>query len=364
MYSTCIHCHAPLGRNDILERFPVGRRLAIDGEKGRLWVVCQVCRQWNLSPIDERWEAIEDAERLYRGTHLRTSTDNIGLAKLADGSELIRIGKAPRPEFAAWRYGARFTKRWLINAPGAAVASVLGVVGKVGGARLLFSVGAIPAAIVLGIATASIVVSRSRVVSRITLDGGERIPLTNSHIIRMRIITDEDEPLGWYLRLKHPPASRSHGWGAESDPEAIVRGAEAVRVASQLLPRLNRTGGHRGSVAEAVKILDRASDQNYVFRLAGRFDSASKSRRFGRYADEVAEETREPDTTSALAGAPVSIRLALEMAAHEEQERRALEGELAEIEKQWREAEEIAAIADSLVLPPSVLAQMERFRLR
>ena len=41
-------------------------------------------------------------------------------------------------------------------------------------------------------------------------------------------------------------------------------------------------------------------------------------------------------------------RLALEMAANEDVERRALEGELAELEAAWREAEEIAAIADRL----------------
>jgi hypothetical protein len=42
-------------------------------------------------------------------------------------------------------------------------------------------------------------------------------------------------------------------------------------------------------------------------------------------------------------------RLALEMAANEDSERRAMEGELAELEAAWREAEEIAAIADNLL---------------
>ena len=36
------------------------------------------------------------------------------------------------------------------------------------------------------------------------------------------------------------------------------------------------------------------------------------------------------------------------MTLHEESERRALQGELATLEAAWREAEEIAAIADSL----------------
>ena len=45
-------------------------------------------------------------------------------------------------------------------------------------------------------------------------------------------------------------------------------------------------------------------------------------------------------------------RLALEMAVHEESERRALEGELARLAEEWKEAEEIAAIADDMFLPP------------
>lgn len=47
-------------------------------------------------------------------------------------------------------------------------------------------------------------------------------------------------------------------------------------------------------------------------------------------------------------------RLALEMALHEEQERRALEGELWMLERAWREAEEIAAISDNLLVRKGV----------
>lgn len=82
MYSTCLFCHSALGANATLERFPVGRRLAFDSAKGRLWVVCRQCRRWNLTPVEERWEAIEDCERLYRATIVRVSTEQIGLARL------------------------------------------------------------------------------------------------------------------------------------------------------------------------------------------------------------------------------------------------------------------------------------------
>ncbi|HEV3051208.1 MAG TPA: hypothetical protein VGX50_12920, partial [Longimicrobium sp.] len=61
MYRICIFCSADLGSNDSIERFPVGRSLAFDGEKGRLWAVCGKCARWNLAPLEERWEAIEAA---------------------------------------------------------------------------------------------------------------------------------------------------------------------------------------------------------------------------------------------------------------------------------------------------------------
>ena len=56
------------------------------------------------------------------------------------------------------------------------------------------------------------------------------------------------------------------------------------------------------------------------------------------------------------------VRLVLEMAGHEDTERRALEGELALLEDAWREAEEIAAIADRLLVPPRIEELIERHR--
>ncbi len=51
----------------------------------------------------------------------------------------------------------------------------------------------------------------------------------------------------------------------------------------------------------------------------------------------------------ALDDLPRSTALALEMALHEDAERVALAGELLELEAAWKEAEELAAIADALV---------------
>jgi hypothetical protein len=68
------------------------------------------------------------------------------------------------------------------------------------------------------------------------------------------------------------------------------------------------------------------------------------------------------DTTVALNTIPAAIRLALEMAAHEETERRALEGELHLLASAWRDAEEVAAIADDMFLPASVDEELARLK--
>jgi hypothetical protein len=111
-------CKKPLGANEVVEAFPVGRRLAFDAARGRLWVVCRSCQRWNLTPLEERWEAVEACEELFRGTRVRTSSENIGLARHAEGLELVRIGRPLRPEFAAWRYGDQFGRRRAVNSAG------------------------------------------------------------------------------------------------------------------------------------------------------------------------------------------------------------------------------------------------------
>ena len=98
MYSTCIFCHASLGTNEAIEHFPVGRRLAFDAAKGRLWVVCRSCERWNLTPLDERWEAIEECEQLFSDAKLRVSTDHVGLVRLREGMTFVRIGVLKRSE--------------------------------------------------------------------------------------------------------------------------------------------------------------------------------------------------------------------------------------------------------------------------
>lgn len=112
-------------------------------------------------------------------------------------------------------------------------------------------------------------------------------------------------------------------------------------MAGRLLPAVNRYGGTRADVQRAVGELERES-------------------RPDRYFHTVATSPKFSDV--GLPRLPAAVRLAIEMAAHEETERRALEGELAALEESWRQAEEIAGIADSLLVPNAVVRTWQRLR--
>ena len=104
-------CNKPLGTNEVVEAFPVGRRLAFDASEAGSGSCAENASGGTCRPLEERWEAVETCERIFRGTRIRVSTENIGLAKHPEGLELVRIGEPLRPEFAAWRYGDQFGRR-------------------------------------------------------------------------------------------------------------------------------------------------------------------------------------------------------------------------------------------------------------
>ncbi len=329
MYSTCLFCHKPLGANEVLEGFPVGRRLAFDGAKGRLWVVCRSCERWNLSPLEERWEVIEACERLFRGTRLRTSTENIGLARLPEGLELVRIGAPLRPELAAWRYGDQFGRRRrnlyirgglalgglvLLNVGGAAVGVAMGAFGGVFAttfARYVFG-------------------SEDEVVARVRLADGRELAIKRGRLKQVNLYQLSTGEVALLL-----PDGRSH---------LVVSGGEARAAVKLLLPAVNRAGAGKRRVQEAVRLLEGVPDPTSFVAYAARHATATH--------------------TSSLRALPYPLRLGLEMATHEEAERRALEGELAALEEEWRRADELATISDQLTMPRWVTERLTALKRR
>ena len=322
MYTTCMFCTKELGRNESVEHFPVGNRLAFDASRGRLWVVCRKCERWNLTPIEERWEAVEECEILFERTRVRAQTENVGLARLPDGTTLVRIGDPMRREFAAWRYGDQFGRRrkkaFLI---GGAVAVGIGAVawgglaaGVISGTFLGQSGNFVNAWI------------NGRTLAKVKSPEGKVVALKRPDLMASRLVRTEDDQ-GWALEVRK--GKKEH---------LIFEGPEAREVAGRLMARLNSSGGKSSDVQDAVTRIEEAGHPDEFLRISGK-DAPSESWKAAQ--KDGLGKLKAPD------------RLALEMALHEEAERRALQGELWALEQRWKDAEEIAAIADGLLLPES-----------
>ncbi len=348
-------CNRQLGKNESIEHFPIGQRLAFDPDKGRLWVICPHCFRWNLTPLEERWEAIEDAERLFRAARLRMSTENIGLARLRDGTDLVRIGKPQRPELAAWRYGVQFSeRRKRVMIAGAAAAGVFGA-----GAAVLPTALIAPLLLPLAVASVAIIglgnltgnnaIFTPRFVQD---DAGSYLLVPQDALSWTRIVGDAER---WGLRVpfvdERPDRVRraldfiNHG----ARGERVLHGDRALEAARALLPLVNGTGANARAIEGAVSLVSEWGDASHGFAwAASRAHEWSLHTQFG-----------DPGSLSFL---PREVRLALEMSAFEEYERRALAGELADLERAWRQAEEVAAIADDLLTPSPVLRALNRLR--
>lgn len=359
MYAHCLFCTHDLGRNQALENFPVGRRLAYDAEKGRLWVVCTRCERWNLTPLEERWEAIDEAERLFRASRLRVCTDNIGLARVADDTDLVRIGSPQRPEMAAWRYGDQFRRRRRrFISGGVGGVAVAGAVLMLQPSAESFRAASLVSGMISGWAIILLpVLGNASIFARRTIrDGqGKYLVLTPNELSSARLVQGGAD--GWgvkvpYQSRRESAAPRARDWiktGAIG--EMLLTGEPAEQAMRQLLPLVNGQGASSGTVQRAVTTLDELGGPSSAFRgAAGHLHEYATKQNFG--------------DTGALHALPVAVRLALEMAAHEEQERRALDGELAMLQQSWRDAEEIAAIADDLELPHGVRGALARLTAR
>ncbi len=351
MYSTCLFCHRHLGANDAIEQFTVGRRIAFDSAKGRLWVVCQNCNRWNLTPVEERWEAIEDCERRFRGTKLRASTDHIGLARLSEGLELVRIGDPQRPEFASWRYGDQFAlrrRRAVIRNGVAAVGLVL-LVPIVG----LSILGTLAGEFISSLDPAAARQKRRRWPQRISrLVGPHGVEaVRNYEVETARLLAPTDsEPWGLQLTSRRGVALGKPWFHYDPRKQKTeIRGELALRAAMRLLPLLNRAGAPAKQVREAVAIVETDPDT---------------ARNFARAASLAVKSWDDPQQRGSITNLSTERLLALEMVAHEDTERRAVEGELMSLEGAWREAEEIAAISDNMFVPQRVTRWLTELKIR
>jgi hypothetical protein len=372
VYSTCIYCNRSLGSNEAIEAFPVGKRLAFDAVKGRLWAVCPHCTRWNLTPLEERWEAVEACERLTRSLTARAATDTVALFKAPDSTLLIRLGEALPPEIAAWRYSREYARRLArtVAIGAAASAAVAGAwfAGFVG-------VGAPSFGLVWIVGVNGLNIARfvRRGVGTVAVRGadGKRYTVSRGEFDQVQLMKGA-APYGWELYVKH-----TYG-------HFTLAGDAAERALGRLMVSINAIGALPATVRDATALAQGGGRESLLrvfaeaseisagdyFRLlrAQRAGTDIEGRRPGDAGynewDQSTKSGKHLRNNGALYNLGASHRLAIEMSLHEESERRAMEHELAPLEAAWREAEEIAGIADSLLTPPSVASELARLKSR
>jgi hypothetical protein len=358
MFSTCLFCHTDLGENDTVAECPVGQRLAFDAKKGRLWVVCTHCGRWNLTPIEERWEPIERCEQLFQDTWQRYTVENIGLARTKTRLELVRIGAALPPEIASWRYGARL-QRWARSSEPAR-----GLIKRSGRwiarqAAALLAHGAT----VAGLSDSAVLrLSTMRrgdsVLAHSTDEHNRRVVIRYTHLAQAELIRPERD-MPWRVRVVH-----------DEGQSTLAEGA-GLHTAGKLLSVLNFAAASNAEVQWAISKLGDAGDPTGFFT---RIASLAMRTEWGLHPEAADDGPAEPaaqtvaerlalrlanrsfwghggtgsEPAMPLYRLPSVNRLALEMAANEDAERRALSGELDELREAWREAEEIAEISDNM----------------
>ena len=328
MFKACAFCNAPFDGDGGPSGLGVGRRLAFDEWRGRLWVVCSRCSRWNLTPLDDRLERIEAVARAARdeqgGSRVVAATAQVSLIRW-QRYDLVRVGKPPRVELATWRYGERLRtrqrERMKVVVPLTVAAIGLGIAANVaaGGGLGVFvwNLHRLVDSAYIGL------VGRRRVVLSeppICAHCGALMNLRARHVQFARVVPDAHAEVAVVLSC---PTCRREG--------AHLTGGDAVQVLRQGLTYLNVTRSGRRRAEDAARVVD---------QIGG--------------ADRLVHDVARREVT--LRSLRPERRLALEMAVDER-------AEVEELERQWREAEEIAEIADG-TLSTSEQVEEELRRLK
>lgn len=314
MLTHCFFCHSRFPANEQLERFPAGHRVAFDPARGRLWGICGRCARWSLVPIEARWEALEELERLsIDAARLLARTDNIALLR-AGRLELVRVGRAELREEAWWRYGRELLRRRRFALPtGAAELALTLALGVHTG----FGRAAIRSIRFGGQAwRGDAACDRcGRPLRRLSWRGARGLLLAPGDDPGTLLLRRECGHCAW--------RARGAGWIAWS-------GDDSHRLLRRVLAYHNAEGASRPRVAAAVEaVLGGGSPDAYVASLAARRPMLDELARLGARTE----------------------RLALEIALSDASERALLAMELQEIERRWHEEETVAGIADRELTP-------------
>jgi hypothetical protein len=125
---------------------------------------------------------------------------------------------------------------------------------------------------------------------------------------------------------------------ALGEVRALLTGSDGRVAAARILPHLNPLGGNSRTVQEAVRWLEAVGGPERALRTFAR------SRWLRSALDNI---------DRSLITVHPEARLAREMSLHEDEERRAMRGELTILRWAWEREEELAAIADAITAPDS-----------
>lgn len=336
MITRCLVCATPFPPNETLEHLPNGDRFAFDPARGRLWAICRHCRRWTLAPIEERWEALDELEKLTRDrAKLLSQTDNVALLR-AERVELVRVGRANLREVAWWRYGRELTgrrerfRKLSVIGTAAVGAAVLGgwATGALGwlGAWWLWDKAPrkVPDA------------ARWLRFGSKAWRGQMRCPRCGALLSDIQFNTRESvvmiagaEPGTLNLVRR---CSQCNG-----GPDSGIRleGVPAERTARRILAYHHFAGASEERVAKATKLIEIAGSTERFTR-----DALGAGRRLGDM--------------------PRTYSVGMEIAANDAAEQRLLQLEVAELEAVWRQEEEIAAIVDGELTPLPLLESLRR----
>ena len=321
MFRSCAFCNAAFDGDGGPSGLGIGRRLAFDEWKGRLWVVCPRCSRWNLTPFDDRLERIEALARAASAGRIAASTEQVALIRWQQ-YDFVRVGKPPRVELATWRYGERLRSRQRdrlkVVVPLTVAAIGLGIAANVaaggGFGVIVWNIHRIADGIYLRIVGGRKV---NLLESPICAHCASPMELRARHVQHARVVPDSRADMAVVLSC---PRCRREG--------AQVTGVDATQVLRQGLTYLNLARGGRRKAEDAARDVDGVGGPDQLVRDIARRELPLRSLRPER-------------------------GLALEMAVDER-------AEVQELERQWREAEEIADIADGTL---STSAELEE-RLR
>jgi len=336
MYQRCLVCHTPFPPNESLEYFPLGNRVAYDPSKGRLWAICKDCKRWSLAPIEERWEALDELEKIVRDRgRLLSQTENIALLR-SGKLEIVRVGRANLAEQSWWRYGTELAKRRKKY-------KALTTAGAVGAGAAIWG----------GMATGGLTFIAAWILwdklpgtipdaARWLRFGGDvwrgrtkcprcgytfrRVPYRKRGNLILSH-ANEMEPTGMAYRC---PRCQDHREGG-----LHLHGREAEHTLRRVLAYHHFEGASERVVTSATRLIQEAGSPTDLTRI-------------------LLKDGKRLGSLGRTGG------IALEIAANEASEQRLLELELSELEAHWETEEELAAIIDGELTPLPLLETLRR----